>query len=57
LVMTSPLMLDIEGGWYHVINRGLEERRSFPDERTNLPFLDLLSVLPARFGLKIHSYR
>jgi putative transposase len=55
--MTSPLRVDIEGGWYHVINRGLEERRIFPDERTNLTFLDLLSVLPARFGLKIHSYR
>jgi hypothetical protein len=54
--MARPLRLDIEDGWYHVINRGLEKRRIFPDERTNLHFLDLLSVLPTRFGLKIHAY-
>jgi putative transposase len=54
--MARPLRLDIEGGWYHVINRGLEKRQIFPDERTNLHFLDLLSVLPTRFGLKIHAY-
>jgi hypothetical protein len=38
-----------------VINRGLEKRQIFPDEHTNLHFLDLLSVLPTRFGLKIHA--
>jgi putative transposase len=54
--MARPLRLDIEGGWYHVINRGLEKRQIFPDERTNLHFLDLLSVLPTRFGLRIHAY-
>jgi len=54
--MTRPLRLDIEGGWYHVINRGLERRQIFPGERANLHFLDLLSVLPARFGLKVHTY-
>jgi putative transposase len=54
--MARPLRLDIEGGWYHVINRGLEKRQIFPDERSNLHFLDLLSVLPTRFGLRIHAY-
>jgi REP element-mobilizing transposase RayT len=39
-----------------VIHRGLEKRQIFPDERTNLHFLDLLSVLPTRFGLRIHAY-
>jgi REP element-mobilizing transposase RayT len=56
MVMARPLRLDLEGGWYHVINRGLEKRRIFPNERTNLHFLELLSVLPTRFGLKIHGY-
>src|SRR5258708_40118509 len=56
LGMARPLRLDSEGGWYHVINRGLEKRQLFPDERTNLHFLDLLSVLPTRVGLRIHAY-
>jgi putative transposase len=54
--MARPLRLDIEGGWYHVINRGLEKRQIFPDERANAHFLDLLSVLPTRFALKVHAY-
>jgi putative transposase len=54
--MARPLRLDIEGGWYHVMNRGLEKRQIFPDEQANLHFLELLSVLPTRFGLKIHGY-
>jgi putative transposase len=54
--MARPLRLDLEGGWYHVISRGLEKRRIFPDERANLLFLEVLSAMPARFGLKIHTY-
>jgi len=54
--MARPLRLDIEGGWYHVINRGLEKRQIFPDERANAHFLGLLSVLPTRFALKVHAY-
>jgi putative transposase len=54
--MARPLRLDIEGGWYHVMNRGLEQRRIFPDERANEHFLGLLSIMPARFGLKIYAY-
>ena len=54
--MARPLRLDIEGGWYHVINRGLEKRQIFPGERCNLRFLELLSKLPDRFGLRLHGY-
>ena len=54
--MARPLRLDIEGGWYHVINRGLEKRQIFPGERCNLRFLALLSKLPDRFGLRLHGY-
>src|SRR5215469_4147281 len=56
VVMARPLRLDIEGGWYHVINRGLEKRQIFPDDREYAHFLDLLRILPTRFGLKIHTY-
>jgi putative transposase len=54
--MARPLRLDLEGGWCHVINRGLEKRRISPNVRTNLHFLELLRVLPKRFGIKIHGY-
>jgi putative transposase len=38
------------------MNRGLEKRQIFPDKQANLHFLELLSVLATRFGLKIHGY-
>jgi hypothetical protein len=48
VAMARPLRFDIKGGWYHVINRGLQKRRLFLDKRINLHFLELLSVfLPA----------
>lgn len=52
----TPEAFDIEGGWYHVINRGLERQRIFTEERTNLHFLGILSILPVRLGLKIHGW-
>jgi putative transposase len=54
--MARPLRLDKEGGWYHVMNRGLEKRRIFPDDRANEHFLELLGAMPARFGIKMHAY-
>lgn len=46
----------MENGWYHVMNRGIDGRRLFPDDRANEHFLELLGHLPARFGLRIHAY-
>jgi predicted nucleotidyltransferase len=37
-VVARPSRLDIEGGWYHVLNRGQEKRRIFPDEKANQHF-------------------
>ena len=54
--MARPLRLDIPGGWYHVINRGVEKRPIFSDDHGHLHFLELLSKLPERFALKIHAY-
>ena len=42
--MARPLRLDSEGGWRHLMNRGLEKRRIFPDERANEHFVKLLST-------------
>jgi putative transposase len=54
--MARPLRLDIPNGWYHVSNRGVEQRQIFPDDKANQHFLDLLSKLPERFAVKIHGY-
>jgi putative transposase len=54
--VARPLRIEIENGWYHVLNRGLEGRQIFPDNDANQHFLELLGTLPTRFGVRIHSY-
>lgn len=54
--MARPTRLDIEGGWYHVVNRGIEKRTIFRGAAGYERFLALLSKLPQRFGLKLHAY-
>ena len=54
--MARPTRLDIEGGWYHVVNRGIEKRTIFRGTAGYERFLALLSKLPQRFGLKVHGY-
>ncbi len=54
--MARPLRIDLPGGWYHVMSRGLERRQILAGEQANLRFVELLSKLPDRFGLRIHGY-
>jgi putative transposase len=54
--MARALRLDIEHGWYHVLNRGIEQRQIFPHTRANEHFIELLATLPERFGVRIHAY-
>jgi len=54
--MARALRLDIENGWYHVVNRGIEKRQIFPEAFANEHFIGLLATLPERFGVKIHTY-
>jgi len=54
--MARPLRIDIEGGWYHVMSRGIERRTIFPDDSFCLHFLDLLCEMTDRFGVEVHSY-
>jgi putative transposase len=54
--MARPTRLDIEGGWYHVVNRGIERRTIFRGVSCYEHFLALLSKLPERFGLRVHGY-
>ncbi len=54
--MARPTRLDIEGGWYHVVNRGTEKRVIFRGVSGYEHFIELLGKLPQRFGLRVHSY-
>ena len=43
-------------GRYHVTTRGNERKNIFRDDTDHFHFLDLLSELGERFGLKVHAY-
>ena len=54
--MARPTRLDIEGGWYHVVNRGIEKRAIFRGPSGYEHFCELLASLPQRFGVRVHGY-
>ena len=54
--MARPLRIDIEGGWYHVMSRGIERRVIFLDDSFHFHFLDLLGEMTERFGVEVHAY-
>jgi putative transposase len=54
--MARPTRLDIEGGWYHVINRGIERRAIFRGAAGYEHFIQLVGTLPQRFGVKVHAF-
>jgi hypothetical protein len=49
--VSRPLRIVMENGGYHVMNRGIDARRSFPDNKANEHFRELLARMPKRFGL------
>jgi hypothetical protein len=48
--MARPTRLEIAGGWYHVVNRGIERRAIFRAEGNYEHFLELLAKAAARFA-------
>jgi hypothetical protein len=42
--MSRPLRLEYPGAWWHVINRGVEQRDIFLDDRDRRTFLRMLAV-------------
>ncbi|HXM04359.1 MAG TPA: transposase [Chthoniobacterales bacterium] len=54
--MARPTRLDIPGGWYQVINRGIEGRSIFRGIGSYEHFIGLMAKLPQRFGLRVHGY-
>lgn len=54
--MARALRIDIAGGWYHILNRGIERRAIFSSPEDYRHFLELLGELPERYQVKIHGY-
>jgi REP element-mobilizing transposase RayT len=54
--MARPLRVEVEGGWYHVISRGIERRSIFQDDADRRDFLERLFALMASHGVAVHAY-
>jgi len=54
--MARATRVDFPGAWYHVLNRGTERRAIFRSTRCYEKFIELLSSLSDRFGVKLHGY-
>ncbi|MGK0274416.1 MAG: REP element-mobilizing transposase RayT [Ilumatobacter sp.] len=48
--------VDIEGGWYHVMNRGVNRQMVFFDDADRVEFGRLLGVIHERFGVRVIAY-
>ena len=54
--MARPLRVEYEGAFYHVMNRGLERREIFQEERDYEKFLELVEDTHRQYQFKVHSY-
>ncbi len=54
--MARALRIDVPGGFYHAMARGLERRRIFPSEAARRHWLGLLAELPERFAVRLHAW-
>ena len=54
--MARPSRIDPEGGWHHVMNRGVNRRDIYVDDRDRTEFLRLLGVAVERSDIELHAY-
>lgn len=54
--MSRPLRIEFEGAYYHVMNRGLAYQPIFRTRHDRLTFMDTVSEVHIRWGLRILSY-
>lgn len=54
--MARPLRVEFPGAYYHVMNRGLERRRTFLNEADHQSFLSLFEDISRRWQVKIFAY-
>jgi REP element-mobilizing transposase RayT len=56
LSMGRAARIDIEDGWYHVMNRGVAHQPTFHGDEDRVEFGRLLGVGHERFGVETHAY-
>jgi len=54
--MARPLRMQHPGGWYHVVNRGINRGSIYRDDRDREHFVQLLEAVSGRHGLEVHGY-
>jgi len=54
--MARPLRVEYPGAFYHVLNRGIERRTLFNDDKDYENFLKLCRILHPKFKFILHSY-
>jgi putative transposase len=54
--MARPIRIDLEGGWYHVFNHGIERRPVFKTSEDFDHFITVVGLMPSRFGIRVHAY-
>lgn len=54
--MGRPHRTDIVGGWFHVMNRGVDHQQIFFADTDRVDFGRLLGVGWQRFGIEVHAY-
>ncbi len=54
--MARPLRIERVGGRFHATARGNERKDIFRDDTDRYHFLELLSEMPERFGVRLHAY-
>jgi REP element-mobilizing transposase RayT len=54
--MGRAARIDIEDGWYHVMNRGVARQETFRCDPDRIEFGRLLGVGHERFGVEVHAY-
>jgi hypothetical protein len=52
----AQTQVDFSGAWYHELNRGIEKRAIFRSRRCHEKFIEPLSSVPKRFGVRLHGY-
>lgn len=54
--MPRPLRIDIEDGWHHVMNRGIDHGIVFFEDTDRIEFGQRLADMFDLFGIRIHAY-
>ena len=54
--MGRPPRIDPDGGWHHVMNRGVDRQAIFLDDNDRVEFGPRLADLHRRFGTETHAY-